>query len=76
MSTKNYTKVELDFYFFIENTKLLGSFTRALFEAIAKADGDNTSKLALGFPEHVKVFNAYRNKPGFWNDLRNRINTK
>lgn len=36
-----------------------GSFTRALFDAIARADIHNRARLALGFPEEVQGYVAW-----------------
>jgi hypothetical protein len=36
-----------------------GSFSQALFEAIARADSQNRAKLALGFPEEVQGYVAW-----------------
>jgi len=36
-----------------------GSFSNALFEAIARADNENLNKLASGFPQEVQGFLAW-----------------
>lgn len=46
-----------------------GSFYKALFELIAKADGFNQARLYLGFPEEVKAFQRYHNEEGYWQKL-------
>lgn len=36
-----------------------GSFKKALFEAILRADSDNRARLAVGFSLEVAIVNAY-----------------
>jgi len=38
---------------------LLGSFNKALWEAIARADEENLMKLSFGFPDEVMGYRAW-----------------
>lgn len=67
MMSDEFTKGEKSFVFDYVY-RMGGSFTRALFEAIAKADRMNLYKLEEVFPEEVQGYRAYAH-----GDLRERI---
>jgi len=46
-----------------------GGFFTNLFEAIFRADGENSVKLALGFPEEVEAVRRYHRDVGYWDRL-------
>ena len=51
---------------------MLVDFYKALFEAIARADGVNLYKLSLGFPEEVLAFKRFSYEEGYWEDVEVR----
>jgi hypothetical protein len=50
-----------------------GSFGIHLFNALSVADGKNLSRLAMSFPEEVKAVKRYKNEPGYWENLVQRM---
>lgn len=61
---------EREFMFYKIGT--CGSFHKALIDTIFRADHINQAKLAMGFPEDVKVVQSFQNQEGYWEDLRQR----
>lgn len=61
------SEAEKEFMYFI--TGRSGSGMTALFNAILKLDMPNRAKMALGFPEEVKVCNRYGQETGYYKDL-------
>jgi hypothetical protein len=61
---------EREFMFYKIGT--CGSFHKALIDAIFKADHINQAKIALGFPEDVRVVQRFQNEAGYWEDLHQR----
>ena len=49
-----------------------GSFFSSLAEAMIRADGYNTSRLSLGFPEEVLAMYNFQNTAGWWEDVQER----
>ena len=43
-----------------------GTFYKALFEAICRADDMNIDLLALGFPVEVSAYKRYKTESGWW----------
>ena len=52
---------------------LSGSFFKGLFDCISRADSKNLVKLSLGYPEEVKAVINYKNKEGYWKDVKRRM---
>lgn len=71
---KNITEAELELYFW--QMSKAGSFTTALFECIGKADIFNRAKLYTAFPDEVDVYKRYESVPGYWANLKDRIEGK
>ena len=46
--------------------KDLGSFQRALVEALSIADTGNHKRLAKGFPEEAEAMDNFHHKSGWW----------
>lgn len=65
------TKAEELFMFYKQGTA--GSGYTALIDAIFKLDRPHRAKIALGFPELVKVCNRYNDEIGYWEDLQLRF---
>lgn len=49
-----------------------GSGYTALIDAILKLDRNNQDKIAMGFPELVRVCIRYQNESGYWENLLER----
>ena len=47
----------------------MGSFMTALWDAMAKADGDNFIRLAKAFPDDVMALKRYRYEAGYWDGV-------
>lgn len=54
---------------------LLGGFSSALAEAIARADGLNRAKLAAVFPDEVLGIEFFQAKEGWWEDVEQKANS-
>lgn len=51
---------------------IAGSGMTALIDAIFKLDRLHRAKIALGYPDLVKVCNRYNDEVGYWEDLQYR----
>jgi hypothetical protein len=58
------------FHFGARDVMEPGSFTRALVEAIVRADPRNRGRLALGFPGHVAAVELYQGRTDGLDRLR------
>lgn len=65
---------ELELYWWQYNK--LGSFKKALFDAISKADTNNLRKLSIGYPLQVEAYRKYINDPGYWKFVQERYNNQ
>ena len=72
---ENVSETEMELYYW-QMSDHASNFSAKLFELIGKADNINRQKLALGFPEEVKVMNRFQNENGYWANLVNRIKAK
>ena len=52
--------------------RMLGHFRTALFEAIARADQANLSRLRMGFPIEVGGFDKFTNEEGWWHATKEK----
>lgn len=50
-----------------------GGFETLLWKLISCADSTNLSKLGAGYPEHVEAYRRYIGEPGYWTNLKARI---
>ena len=62
------TKAEKRFDDYLNNRS--GSFFRALFEAITKADAYNTGLLKKAYPEEIEVYLKYIRGEGYGKTLK------
>ena len=51
-----------------------GDFRKALWEAIARADEHNLSRLMAGFPIEVTGFIKYSQDSGWWQNVLKKMN--
>jgi len=65
------TEAERDLYEW--NNGMSSSFKTHLMNAISVADIGNMAKLAMAFPDHVRVFKSFKSKNGWWDALIDRI---
>ena len=68
------TVTDAEKMFCMYKLNLEGSGMTALITAIFALDVHNRSKVALGFPELVRVVERYKNEDGYWQDLATRWN--
>lgn len=73
MDTSEPTEAEMQLYYCIKGTG--GGFMTQLVQTIMHADIKNQQKLAMGFPEMVRVTCRYMNEPGYWESLEKRVQT-
>ena len=71
MTSNPPTQDEKNFYYCMHGSG--GSFMTKLYAAIMAADTINKHKLSLGFPEEVKIAIDYQEKPGYWEELCNKM---
>ena len=45
-----------------------------LLNLLCTLDPDNTERLRLGFPDHVRALERYRHESGWWNGVQERRN--
>ena len=45
-----------------------------LLNLLCTLDPDNTERLRLGFPDHVRALERYGHEPGWWNVVQSRRN--
>jgi len=50
----------------------MGSFKKALMEAICLADDDNIELLKLGFPDEVNGFIKYKSETDWWKRVQEK----
>lgn len=48
-------------------------FYRALIKLILIADTENMARINLGFPEEVLAYQQYHLVPGWWDDLKKKM---
>ena len=69
---KEVTRWERELFFYHRGTA--GGFYKKLVDAFIHADGENTARLLMAFPEELIPVQRYRNEEGYWEDLKKRIN--
>ena len=68
---KEVTRWERELFFYTRGTA--GGFYTKLVDAFMHADGGNTARLLMAFPEELIPVHKYRNEEGYWEDLQERI---
>ena len=69
---KEVTRWERELYFYTRGTA--GGFYTKLVDAFMHADGENTARLLMAFPEELVPVHKYRSEEGYWEGLQKRIN--
>ena len=49
-----------------------GSFKKALWTAICKADDDNLALIGMGFPVEVEGYRLYKEHRGWWESVQEK----
>ena len=68
---KEVTRWERELYFYTRGTA--GGFYTKLVDAFMHADGGNTARLLMAFPEELIPVHKYRTEEGYLEDLKKRI---
>lgn len=72
--TAQVTRWERELYFYTIGTA--GGFYTKLVDAFLHADGTNTARLLMAFPEELIPAHRYRTETGYFEDLKARIKGK
>lgn len=68
---KEVTRWERELFFYTRGTA--GGFYTKLVDAFMHADGENTARLLMAFPEELIPVHKYHREEGYWEDLQKRI---
>ncbi len=52
---------------------MTGGFYAALWKAMTIADGQNLSRIGIGFPLEVRAYENFSRVPGWWPELQARL---
>lgn len=73
-ATKEITRWEYELYYWSRGTA--GNFHTQLVKTYMAADTNNALRLLLAFPEELKPVHDYMHSPGYWEDLKKRIENR